>query len=53
MQTVEKVEKHKALKKKKKKFAFGIILFRRENGPWKLKGTANFKKVTGRYYSPV
>ena len=35
------VKKHKPLQIKS---AFGIILFRRENGTWKLKGTANFKK---------
>ena len=46
-QTVEIVKKQSSQKKKKNGSVFGIILFRRENGTWKSKGTANFKKSRG------
>ena len=36
----------------KHKYAFGIIILRRENGTWKLKGTVNLKKSPGDLIAP-
>ena len=52
MQTVKMVKDHKSLRERS---ASGIILFRRKNGTWKLKGTAKLRleKVTGRCFTTI
>ena len=52
MKTVKMVKDHKSLRERS---ASGIILFRRKNGTWKLKGTAKLRleKVTGRCFTTI